>query len=478
MTSVMRSVAISWLLVAVCTSGLQAQQTQPKPPGKPEAKANEAKAQFDQLFKQFKDLLGEIRKLQLEYKKVKPAQRPPIEQAFQEKTAQARKMLADLKRLAEEAYRADSSQEELARFLAVAAFQAHRRGDLEEAIRLFELLESKGFRHPEIDPLAGEAAFSLGRYDLAEKFLTRAKNAGKLPAQLEQMLAQLPREKELWAQEQKLRQEEAKRGDDDPQALPRVLLRTTKGDIVIELFEDQAPNTVANFIHLVEKGFYDGLTFHRVIPGFVAQGGDPKGDGTGGPGYRIPDEHKRKDARRHYWGSVAMARTNEPDSAGSQFYIAFKRLPAMDGSYTVFGRVIQGMDVAVRLNPQNPQEKQNPLPPDRILSARVIRKRSHPYVPKVIRPGSTEPAPLQGAAGSGNDGAPAEKNQGKEGKKEKETSPREKSSPAKQPASKSSPSGAPGPKPDSPAAKPPAKSASPPSESKPSGDPAAENKPK
>ncbi len=360
--------------------------------------ASGARARFDQLLKQFKELLGEIRRLQLEYKKVKPAQRPPIEQAFQEKTARARELLAQLKKLAEEVFRADPSQQDIARFLAVAGMQAARRGHLEEAVRLFELLDSKGFHHPELDPVAGEAAFGLSRYDLAEKFLTRAKKEGKLSPQHEQLLAQLEKEKKYWAQEQKLRQEEAQRGDDDPKALPRVLLRTTKGDILLELFEDQAPNTVANFIHLVEKGFYNGLTFHRVIPGFVAQGGDPQGTGKGGPGYTIPDEHKRPDARRHYWGSVAMARTSEPNSAGSQFYIAYKRLPALDGAYTVFGRVIRGMDVALRLNPQDPDAKENPLPPDRILSAQVIRKRNHPYIPKVLRPGQSEPMPLEGGA--------------------------------------------------------------------------------
>ncbi len=453
MTSAVRSLAVAWLVFALLWEGAWAQSSGSKPPSGSGGQASGAKAQFDQLFKQFKDLLGEIRQLQLEYKRVKPAQRPPIEQAFQEKTTKARQMLARLKQLAEEVFRSDPSQKEIALFLAVAATQANRRGDLAEAVRLFELLESKGFRfeeperNREMDALAGQAAFQYGRYDLAEKFLTRAKGGNeKPPAPVEQILAQLPREKELWAQEQKFREEEAKRGDDDPQALPRVLLHTTKGDIVIELFEDQAPNTVANFIYLVEKGFYDGLTFHRVLPGFVAQGGDPKGDGSGGPGYTIPDEHNRKDARRHYWGSVAMAHTGKANSAGSQFYIAYKRLPALDGSYTVFGRVIQGMDVAVRLNPQNPQDKQKKLPPDRILSARVLRKRKHPYVPKVLRPGSSEPVPVEGGADSGK-----EKPQQQEAGKEKESGSPRKPFPLKAPSPKTSP-----PRKDSPQARPPA----------------------
>ncbi|RMH60592.1 MAG: peptidylprolyl isomerase [Zetaproteobacteria bacterium] len=120
------------------------------------------------------------------------------------------------------------------------------------------------------------------------------------------------------------------------------------GEVVIRLLSEVAPNTVANFKKLVAEGFYDGLTFHRVIPGFVAQGGDPKGDGTGGPGYRIKAEFN---AERHVRGTVAMARSGDPDSAGSQFYICYTPQPHLDGNYTVFGRVTEGMDVVDRLRP-------------------------------------------------------------------------------------------------------------------------------
>lgn len=114
-----------------------------------------------------------------------------------------------------------------------------------------------------------------------------------------------------------------------------------------------------------------------------------------------------------------MAHTGKANSAGSQFYIAYKRLPALDGSYTVFGRVIQGMDVAVKLNPQDPQDKQKKLPPDRILSARVIRKRNHPYVPKVFLPGASEPKPLgMGTSTEKADEAPPKKKEPQKEKKE------------------------------------------------------------
>jgi peptidylprolyl isomerase/peptidyl-prolyl cis-trans isomerase B (cyclophilin B) len=114
------------------------------------------------------------------------------------------------------------------------------------------------------------------------------------------------------------------------------------GQIVMEFYPQDAPNTVDNFIKLAEKGFYDGLTFHRVVPGFVVQGGDPQGNGTGGPGYKIKAEFN---SRKHLTGTLAMARSSHPDSAGSQFYICLEPQPGLDGQYTVFGQVIEGMDL-------------------------------------------------------------------------------------------------------------------------------------
>jgi peptidylprolyl isomerase/peptidyl-prolyl cis-trans isomerase B (cyclophilin B) len=113
------------------------------------------------------------------------------------------------------------------------------------------------------------------------------------------------------------------------------------GEIRIEFFPDDAPKTVENFVTLAKKGFYDNLVFHRVVAGFVVQGGDPKGNGTGGPGYTIKAEFNKN---KHVRGSVAMARSASPDSAGSQFYITYGEQPHLDGSYTVFGKVTSGME--------------------------------------------------------------------------------------------------------------------------------------
>ena len=127
------------------------------------------------------------------------------------------------------------------------------------------------------------------------------------------------------------------------------VVTTDKGTVVIEFYNDAAPVAVANFIKLINQKFYDGLTFHRRVDEFVVQGGCPNGDGTGGPGWTIADEYMNPNQRPHLRGTVAMARTPAPNSSGSQFYICFKPQPRLDGDYTTFGGVIQGMDVVDRL---------------------------------------------------------------------------------------------------------------------------------
>ena len=118
------------------------------------------------------------------------------------------------------------------------------------------------------------------------------------------------------------------------------------GEIVIEFFPADAPKTVENFVTLAKKGFYDGLTFHRVEPNFVVQGGDPKGNGTGGPGYMIKAEFNKQ---KHVRGVLAMARSQSPDSAGSQFYITLAPAHFLDGQYTVFGKVTSGMEIVDKI---------------------------------------------------------------------------------------------------------------------------------
>nr|WP_235715709.1 peptidylprolyl isomerase [Halalkalibacter hemicellulosilyticus] len=134
-------------------------------------------------------------------------------------------------------------------------------------------------------------------------------------------------------------------GEDNPAV---TIEMETGGEVVIELYPEVAPNTVANFIALVEDGFYDGLIFHRVIPGFMIQGGDPEGTGIGGPGYSIEGEFSLNGFENelvHERGVISMARSQHPDSAGSQFFIMVDQASHLDGEYAGFGQVISGMDI-------------------------------------------------------------------------------------------------------------------------------------
>lgn len=171
------------------------------------------------------------------------------------------------------------------------------------------------------------------------------------------MEAEAPKEEEPAAAEEKpetaaMEESKMKEAEKPAEAAPAkeitrdnaaVIIEMAKGGrIVMEFYPKDAPNTVDNFITLAKKGFYDGLKFHRVEPGFVVQGGDPLGNGRGGPGYTVKAEFN---SQKHLTGTLAMARSTDPDSAGSQFYICLAPQPGLDGQYTVFGQVIEGMDL-------------------------------------------------------------------------------------------------------------------------------------
>ncbi len=148
-------------------------------------------------------------------------------------------------------------------------------------------------------------------------------------------------------------------------------LDTDRGKIVIELLPAAAPITVNNFVFLARQGYYDGATFHRVIPGFVAQGGDPTGTGAGGPGYFIPNEDS--DLIFDGPGVVAMANSGR-DRNGSQFFITYDALHSLDGGYTIFGRVTSGMDAALAITPRDPSQDPNAPPGDKIKSVTIEEK--------------------------------------------------------------------------------------------------------
>lgn len=158
-------------------------------------------------------------------------------------------------------------------------------------------------------------------------------------------------------------------------ANPIVTITMENGDVMkAELYPETAPNTVNNFISLVRKGFYDGLGFHRIISGFMIQGGDPAGNGTGGPGYSIRGEFSGNGFRNdlsHEPGVLSMARASDPDSAGSQFFIMHKSADYLDGQYAAFGKIIEGMDIVNKIAEVPTDWSDRPTEPQVIKSMTV-----------------------------------------------------------------------------------------------------------
>ena len=267
----------------------------------------------------------------------------------------------------------DEHQQEAADFLKQRMKGLIDADDYERAFRIGTFLVKNGHDNQVTLESTGIAAAMINHFQQAREYLKEADQKQPLSSIGSETLAKMSEMETNWKQEEKIRAAESEADD-----LPRVRLNTTQGDVVVELFENESPETVANFIELVENGFYENLEFHRVIPHRVAQGGCPNGDGTGGPGYSIRCERADENYRRHFRGSLSMARTREPHTAGSQFFFCLAPLSDLDGQYTVFGRIIEGMDTLAKL--QRQEGKSEILPPaDRILKARVERKRDHEY---------------------------------------------------------------------------------------------------
>jgi len=376
---------------------LPAQETRPAAAGtavEPAAPTREsaasARAEFDAEFAEWKKFLGQLRDMRQQFagfRDLPPDQQQEWVDRFEKMKRQGSGLLVKLAEATAEMYRDGGGKDpELTQFLIEVARDAESRDDYETAAKVAPLLVDHGQRQQKLIDLAGIASFHVNDFDAAEKYLGQSAKAGRPSKEAQMWQSVLPEQKKEWEREQKIRAAEAKADD-----LPRVKLETRHGDIVLELFENEAPNTVANFINLVEKGVYDGLTFHRVLPGFMAQGGCPNGDGTGGPGYSIRGEATdEKVYRRHFRGSVSMALGDSPDSGGSQFFITFVPTMHLNGKHTVFGRVIEGMDVLSRIQRRDPENPSGPG--DAIVKATVLRKRDHKYEPVRVEDPAAESA--------------------------------------------------------------------------------------
>lgn len=232
-------------------------------------------------------------------------------------------------------------------------------------------------------------AYAMNDFDLSWAALAKLSQQIKLPLKLQVMQEETAALKAKWERELKFRETDATTNTN-----PRVLFLTNRGEIEIELFEDQAPQAVANFIFLVERGYYKRKLFFRVIEHLAAQAGCERGDGQGNAGYTIPGEMQREDHRDIFRGSLFFAvgsdevtKETKPDSASSQFLIAMMPQPHLDGKMTVFGRIVSGehlLGTLARMDlSDEKQKKDTNNKPDFIMEASVLRKRDHKYVPEI-----------------------------------------------------------------------------------------------
>jgi cyclophilin family peptidyl-prolyl cis-trans isomerase len=352
----------------------------PAPVADPAEEAKTPAEKFQAVHREWTALDKRLNELQQQYaKEAVAATRTEIKKQFQELVDQSTQLLPKLQAAALAAFEAEPNKDpEVTRTLIGLVAYEVRSDNYEAALKLARLMEEKQCEEAVLYALAGAAAYQSDDYEAAEAYLQRAEKAGKLDEEGKEMLAELPEQRMAWAKEQEIRKAEAAADD-----LPRVKLETSKGPIVIELFENEAPQSVGNFISLVENKFYDGLTFHRVLPGFMAQGGDPTGDGSGGPGYEIYCECHEKNARQHFRGTLSMAHAGR-DTGGSQFFLTFKPTTHLNGRHTAFGRVVEGLDVLAKLQRRDPS-RANPPAPDKIVKATVVRKRDHKYEPTKVK---------------------------------------------------------------------------------------------
>lgn len=287
---------------------------------------------------------------------------------------------------------------EIANLLYYVAKQEVEGDRPEGMLDLLEALIEFNYPDPQLRNFHTIASFALNEYDRCYESLKYLVDNKRATEQLEAMFAEFDAKKQLWEQELEYRRQDAA-----GEPLPKALIKTTKGDIEIELFENHAPETVGNFISLVEQGYYENLTFHRITQHYMAQTGCENGDGTGNPGYTVFGEMNKPNARNFFRGTLGMAlasniQTGEilPNSAGSQFFFSFLPAYNLNGQYTAFGRVTKGMHVLgilAKIDPDEDEEKKkkdgdNKVMPDEVIRIEILNKRDHEYKPNKVEGGS------------------------------------------------------------------------------------------
>ncbi len=349
--------------------------------------ANPTKAEsWPEMFSQRQKIAARLTELQQNFRKAKTTdEQDAMRKEFTEKRTEFQSLDERLVKLAPQVYAADPKNFDAGETVMEAAFQNHR---FDESKQLAEGLITAGRKTMLTVNVLGVSQFATHDFAKAVETFAAAEKAEMLHPQLGGRYQEAAAEYvAFWKSEQAIRKAEAAATGEAQ--LPRVTFKTNRGDIVLELFENEAPNTVASFVSLVEAKKYDGIKFHRVIPMFMAQGGDPNSrdddpsnDGQGGPGYMIKCECFEKNARRHFRGSLSMAKTSAPNTGGSQFFLTHLPTPHLNANvdaqsgHTVFGHIVEGINVAASLKKD-----------DKIESATVTRKRQHEYKPETLPDG-------------------------------------------------------------------------------------------
>jgi cyclophilin family peptidyl-prolyl cis-trans isomerase len=337
------------------------------------------KAEFAAARGAWDTVLGEIAVLEAKYRQP-GADKPAIAADYERKIGEVRVAAERLEQAALALVTVEPKNQQAREICGAVVASAIQNDDPDRGLATATRLAAAGADDDGICFMAATAAMILSRPDEAATWLAKAKAAGLAADQTADLERAIASERPKVDAEMTKRKAEAEADD-----LPRVKLSTSAGDMVVELFENEAPNTVANFVALVDKGFYDGTPFHRVIGGFMAQGGDPTGTGTGGPGHAIACECGKPGARKHFLGSLSMAHAGK-NTGGSQFFLTFRPTEHLDDKHTVFGRVIEGLDVLPKIRRTQDAEGRTVegVEPDRIVKAVMVRKRNHPYEPATL----------------------------------------------------------------------------------------------
>ena len=362
---------------------------------------------FMEAFTEFRELNKKLTAMKVENQDASPNRRKEIEIEHPQLYKQGLELYKNVLTLALDAHdEAPNRNPSVNNLLYSTVAWEFNRENYEASFRVFKRLAASGIDKgaERYYVFAGFAALLSMNYEEAEKWLDIAEESGELEKKIKEWVQSsdsgkslvqtlqgqfmtMSQTKEAWTKEQQIRKTETEAGEQDPaKKLPRVELligkesAAARGRIVLELFENEAPNSVANFISLVESGYYNGIVFHRVLPNFMAQGGR-KGTDERSPGYTIDDEcgNRFPQYRRHFRGSISMANAG-PNTNGSQFFLTFVPTSFLDGRHTVFGRVVEGLEVLADIQRFDPSDENAKIPElDKIVEAKVLNKRNHAY---------------------------------------------------------------------------------------------------